>query len=423
MKIVCVGGGPSGLYFSILARLRSGGRDEVTVLERNGFGTAQGFAVTLGEDILDGLFRTDPVGAHAVRAAAHVWGEQVVEVGPSPVHLGGRYGYSIGRARLLEVLTERARQVGVDVRFETELTDDPAVDPLTADADLVVAADGINSPIRNRHTDHFGTDVSHGTNRYVWFGTSKAFTAFTFAFEPTEAGWIWFHAYPAADCVSTCIVECSPRTWTGLGLDTMDPDEAMRMLERRFARALDGHTLIAPPGMGASPWLRFREVRNSTWRRDNVVLMGDAAHTTHFAIGSGTKLALEDAIKLAEVLNRPGLTREAALAEYQAERNLEVLKLQNSARNSTEWFETLDRYLHFEPIQFAYSLLTRSQRVSHENLRLRDRDWLEGVERWFQSKARGREVNEPAPPMFAPFRLREMQLANRVVVSPMAMYS
>ena len=155
----------------------------------------------------------------------------------------------------------------------------------------------------------------------------------------------------------------------------------------------------------------------------NLILLGDAAHTAHFSIGSGTKLALEDAIKLAEVLNRPGLDREAALDEYQAERNLEVLKLQNSARNSTEWFETLDRYLHFEPIQFAYSLLTRSQRVSHENLRLRDKAWLEGVERWFQSQARGRPVNEPAPPMFAPFRLREMALENRVVVSPMAMYS
>ncbi|RZT85409.1 2-polyprenyl-6-methoxyphenol hydroxylase-like FAD-dependent oxidoreductase [Pseudonocardia sediminis] len=365
MKIVCVGGGPSGLYFSILARLRSGGRDEVTVLERNGFGTAQGFAVTLGEDILDGLFRTDPVGAHAVRAAAHVWGEQVVEVGPSPVHLGGRYGYSIGRARLLEVLTERARQVGVDVRFETELTDDPAVDPLTADADLVVAADGINSPIRNRHTDHFGTDVSHGTNRYVWFGTSKAFTAFTFAFEPTEAGWIWFHAYPAADCVSTCIVECSPQTWTGLGLDRMDPDEAMQMLERRFARALDGHTLIAPPGMGASPWLRFREVRNSTWRRDNVVLMGDAAHTTHFAIGSGTVLAVADSIGLADALYGDGADVPAAadlpsaLAAYDARRRAVMRPIQDMARRSMEWFEDIDARLEDDPVRFAWSLLDR----------------------------------------------------------------
>ncbi|MBW0104498.1 FAD-dependent monooxygenase [Pseudonocardia sp. KRD291] len=370
MKIVCVGGGPSGLYLAILARLRSGGRDDVTVVERNGFGATQGFAVTLGEDILDGLFRTDPVGARAVRAAAHVWGEQVIEIGSRdgsgrPVHLGGRYGYSIGRARLLEVLTERARQVGVDVRFDTPVAGDPAQDPLTADADLVVAADGINSPIRARHADHFGTEISHGRNRYVWFGTSRAFAAFTFAFEPTEAGWIWFHAYPAADCVSTCIVECSPETWTGLGLDTMDPDEAMRMLERRFARALDGHSLIAPPGMGSSPWLRFREVRNSTWRRDNVVLMGDAAHTTHFAIGSGTVLAVADSIGLADALYGDGAHVPAAadlsgaLAAYDARRRAVMKPIQDMARRSMEWFENIDERLDQDPVRFAWSLLDR----------------------------------------------------------------
>ena len=205
----------------------------------------------------------------------------------------------------------------------------------------------------------------------------------------------------------------------------MDQPEAIALCERIFAKYLDGHALMSNASHLAGPqaWLNFRRIVCGTWAHDKLILLGDAAHTAHFSIGSGTKLALEDAIKLAEVLNRPGLSRDAALAEYQAERNLEVLKLQNSARNSTEWFETLDRYLHFEPIQFAYSLLTRSQRVSHENLRLRDKDWLEGVERWFQSRARGRAVNEPAPPMFAPFRLRGLELANRVVVSPMAMYS
>jgi anthraniloyl-CoA monooxygenase len=174
---------------------------------------------------------------------------------------------------------------------------------------------------------------------------------------------------------------------------------------------------------GPEAWLRFRRILCERWSYRNLILLGDAAHTAHFSIGSGTKLALEDSIKLAEVLNRPGLTREAALGEYREERQIEVLKLQNSARNSTEWFETVERYLHFEPIQFAYSLLTRSQRVSHENLRLRDKLWLEGVERWFQSKAIGVPVNDPAPPMFAPYRLRGLSLANRVVVSPMAMYS
>jgi anthraniloyl-CoA monooxygenase len=202
-------------------------------------------------------------------------------------------------------------------------------------------------------------------------------------------------------------------------------DDAIALCEHIFARYLDGHKLISNAGHlpGPQAWLNFRRIVCANWAHRNLILLGDAAHTAHFSIGSGTKLALEDAIKLAEVLNRPGLARQQALAEYQAERNLEVLKLQNSARNSTEWFETLDRHLHFEPIQFAYSLLTRSQRVSHENLRLRDKAWLESVERWFLSKALGHAANEPAPPMFAPFRLRGLDLANRIVVSPMAMYS
>ena len=227
------------------------------------------------------------------------------------------------------------------------------------------------------------------------------FEAFTFAFEQTEAGWIWAHAYRFDDDLSTFIVEMDPETWAGLGFDRMDQPEAIALCERIFAKYLDGHALMsnATHLPGPQAWLNFRRIMCDTWAHENLILLGDAAHTAHFSIGSGTKLALEDAIKLAEVLNRPGLTREAALAEYQAERNLEVLKLQNSARNSTEWFETLDRYLHFEPIQFAYSLLTRSQRVSHENLRLRDKDWLEGVERWFQSQARGhaRSTSPPRP--------------------------
>jgi anthraniloyl-CoA monooxygenase len=251
------------------------------------------------------------------------------------------------------------------------------------------------------------------------------FDAFTFAFEQLPEGWVWAHAYRFDDDLSTFIVEMEPNTWAALGFDRMDQPQAIARCEEIFARYLRGHRLmsnakhLSGPGM----WLNFRRIICERWHHENLILLGDAAHTAHFSIGSGTKLALEDAIKLAEVLNRPGLSREAALAEYREERQVEVLKLQNSARNSTEWFETLDRYLHFEPIQFAYSLLTRSQRVSHENLRLRDKSWREGVERWFQSRARGHQVNEAAPPMFAPFRLREMELTNRVVVSPMATYS
>ena len=205
----------------------------------------------------------------------------------------------------------------------------------------------------------------------------------------------------------------------------MSQDESIAACEKLFAKYLDGHALQSNAShlVGSAAWLNFRRIKCERWSSGNVILLGDAAHTAHFSIGSGTKLALEDAIKLAEVLNRPGLSLEAALDEYQAERNLEVLKLQNSARNSTEWFETLERYLHFEPLQFAYSLLTRSQRISHENLRLRDREWLEGVERWFWKRATDGRSNKTAPPMFAPFKLREMELENRITVSPMAMYS
>jgi anthraniloyl-CoA monooxygenase len=262
-------------------------------------------------------------------------------------------------------------------------------------------------------------------NKFVWLGTSKVFDAFTFAFEETEHGWIWAHAYRFAPDCSTFIVECSEETWRSFGFDKMSQEESIATCEKLFAKYLDGHSLQsnATHLVGSAAWLNFRRIKCDNWAVGNTILLGEAAHTAHFSIGSGTKLALEDAIKLAEVLNRHGLSRDAALFEYQAERNLEVLKLQNSARNSTEWFETLHRYLHFEPLQFAYSLLTRSQRISHENLRLRDREWLEGVERWFWKRATDGRSNKTAPPMFAPFKLREMEVENRITVSPMAMYS
>jgi len=309
--------------------------------------------------------------------------------------------------------------------------------------DLIIASDGINSLFRDAQHNAFGVDVDVRANKFVWLGTTKVFDAFTFAFEETEHGWIWAHAYRFAPDCSTFIVECSEETWRGLGFDRMDQPEARAVCEQVFAKYLDGHRLMSNAAHlpGPAVWLNFRRIKCERWSSGNVILLGDAAHTAHFSIGSGTKLALEDAIKLADVLNRlrsspsspregdqpkgggAALSLEAALDEYQAERSLEVLKLQNSARNSTEWFETLERYAHFEPLQFAYSLLTRSQRISHENLRLRDREWLETVERWFWKRATGGRSNKTAPPMFAPFRLREMEVMNRITVSPMAMYS
>jgi anthraniloyl-CoA monooxygenase len=408
MRIACVGGGPAGLYFAISMKLREPAHD-IHVFERNRTGDTFGWGVVFSDQTVENLMANDPVSGAVIGSEFAHWDDIDVHIHGETITSSGHGFIGIGRKRLLNILQDRARGGGGAVALEQDAS----------------AADGANSRLRDRYAEHFGVDVQVRRNKFFWFGTRKVFEAFTFAFEQTEAGWIWAHAYRFSDQLSTFIVEMDPETWAGLGFDAMDQPDAIAHCERIFARYLDGHPLMsnATHLPGPQAWLNFRRIVCSRWDYEKLILLGDAAHTAHFSIGSGTKLALEDAIKLAEVLNRPGLTRETALAEYQAERNLEVLKLQNSARNSTEWFETLDRYLHFEPIQFAYSLLTRSQRVSHENLRLRDKAWLEGVECWFQSAATGRAVNEPAPPMFAPFRLREMALANRVVVSPMAMYS
>ena len=428
MRIACLGGGPAGLYFAISMKLRDA-RHDIHVFERNRADDTFGWGVVFSDQTVENLMANDPVSGAVIRDEFAHWDDIDVHVHGACIRSSGHGFIGIGRKRLLNILQDRARALGVELHFEHEASAD--LDDW-GDYDLVIAADGANSRIRTRYEEHFGVDIQVRRNKFFWFGTDKAFDAFTFAFEKTEAGWVWAHAYRfeggsgAGEAgFSTFIVEMDPDTWAGLGLDEMDQPEAIALCESIFADYLDGHRLqsnaLHLPGPQA--WLNFRRIVCSRWSHRNLILLGDAAHTAHFSIGSGTKLALEDAIKLAEVLNRPGLGREQALEEYQAERNLEVLKLQNSARNSTEWFETLHRYLDFEPIQFAYSLLTRSQRVSHENLRLRDRAWLEGVERWFQSRARGEPVNEAAPPMFAPFALREMNLANRVVVSPMAMYS
>ncbi len=421
MKIACVGGGPAGLYFSLSLKVRDAGHD-IHVFERNRPDDTFGWGVVFSDQTVENLMANDPVSGETIRGEFAHWDDIDVHIHGECIRSSGHGFIGIGRKRLLAILQARARELGVVLHFQHEAGPDLAD---WADYDLVIAADGANSRIRNAHAEHFDVDIQVRRNKFFWFGTGKVFDAFTFAFEETEAGWVWAHAYRFDADLSTFIIEMAPATWHGLGLDAMDQPAAIALCEKIFARHLDGHGLMsnATHLPGPQAWLNFRRIVTGRWSHDKFVLLGDAAHTAHFSIGSGTKLALEDAIKLAEVLNRPGLGRVQALAEYQAERNVEVLKLQNSARNSTEWFETLDRYLPFAPIQFAYSLLTRSQRVSHENLRLRDRNWLEGVESWFQAQSPGGRSAQPVPPMFAPYRLREMPLANRIVVSPMAMYS
>jgi len=419
MSIACIGGGPAGLYFAISMKLRDP-RREIHLYERNPRGVTFGWGVVFSDQTLENLMINDPVSGAAIADGFAHWDDIDVHIEGQCLTSSGHGFIGIGRKRLLDLLSARAEELGIEIHYESECDPDPA---MWAHYDLVIAADGINSRIRDARSQAFGVEVDERANKFIWLGTPKSFDAFTFAFERTEAGWIWAHAYRFAPDCSTFIVECAETTWRGLGFDTMNSAAVVEKCELIFARHLDGRPLLnnAAHLPGAAAWLNFRRIKCERWSDGNVILIGDAAHTAHFSIGSGTKLALEDAIKLAEVLNRPGLPLAEALEEYQAERSLEVLKLQNSARNSTEWFETLDRYLGFEPWQFAYSLLTRSQRISHENLRLRDPQWLDQVERNFWERATGEAKS--APPMFAPFRLRGMTLENRIVVSPMATYS
>jgi anthraniloyl-CoA monooxygenase len=417
VRIKCIGAGPAGLTFAIAMKLRDPAHD-ILVVERNAKGVTFGWGVVFSDQTVENLVRNDPVSGSTIASECAHWDDIDVRIRGRSIVSSGHGFIGIGRKRLLEILLERARGLGVDVVFECE--DDGSAD---GEWDLVIAADGANSRTREARRGAFGVHIDERANRFVWLGTAKLFEAFTFAFEQTEAGWIWAHAYRFADDCSTFIVECAPETWAALGFEAMSQEETIAACERIFAGHLDGHALISNAAhlRGSAAWLRFRRLTCERWSDGNVVLIGDAAHTAHFSIGSGTKLAVEDAIKLADVLNQPGRTLEDALAEYHAERSVEVLKLQNSARNSTEWFEAVERYLDFEPWQFAYSLLTRSQRISHENLRLRDGTWLGQTEASFWEAATGKA--KAAPPMFAPFRLRELPLANRIVVSPMATYS
>ncbi len=419
MKIACIGAGPAGLYFAISMKLRDSQHD-VRVFERNPRGVTFGWGVVFSDQTVDNLQANDPISAASISDRFAHWDDIDVHIG-GECHRSSGHGFiGIGRKQLLDLLSARTEELGITINYEHECDPDPAA---WGDYDLVIAADGINSRVRDFRADAFGVEIDERANKFIWLGTPRRFDAFTFAFEQTEAGWIWAHAYRFADDCSTFIVECSSQTWAGLGFDTMDQAAVIKRCEAIFARHLGSQPLLsnAAHQQGPAAWLNFRRIRCERWSDGKVILIGDAAHTAHFSIGSGTKLALEDAIKLAEVLNRSGLPVGQALEEYQAERSLEVLKLQNSARNSTEWFETLGRYLDFEPWQFTYSLMTRSQRISHENLRVRDREWLGEVESNFWKRATGEA--KVAPPMFAPFVLREMRLENRIVVSPMATYS
>lgn len=418
MRTAILGGGPGGLYFAISLKLRNPAH-EVVVIERNRPDDTFGWGVVLSEDTLGNLDANDPVSAAAIRNSFVYWDDVAVHYRGAVMRSGGHGFSGIGRQRLLNVLQERARSLGVDLRFETEAQDLSAY----KDYDLIVGADGVNSRVRAAHADVFKPDIDVRACKYVWLGTHQKFDkAFTFIFEETEHGWIWAHAYQFDADTATFIVECSEATWRKAGFDRMEGAKTIAACEKIFAAYLNGNALMSnAKHLRGSAWLNFNRVLCERWSTGNVVLLGDAAATAHFSVGSGSKLALESAIALANYLDTEE-TMAGAFVRYEDERRLEVLRLQNAARNSTEWFEDVERYLHLDPVQFNYSLLTRSQRISHENLRARDRDWLAGAEMWFETKATGKVPLAAKPPMFVPLRARGVELKNRVVVSPMAQY-
>jgi len=418
MRVAALGGGPAGLYFAISMKLRDA-RHQVTVIERNKPDDTFGWGVVLSDETLQNLSANDPVSADWIRERFAYWDDVAVwRNGRRTVSTG--HGFcGIGRKQLLVLLQRRARELGVDLRFETEAGEPEAY---METHDLVVAADGVNSKARAAFAEIFKPDIDIRKCKFVWLGTRQKFDeAFTFIFEETEHGWIWAHAYQFDSDTATFIVECSEESWIRFGFDQMTREESIAACERIFAKYLSGHRLISNAAhLRGSAWINFPRVHCERWSYRNLALMGDAAASAHFSIGSGTKLALESAVALADYVHtEPRL--EAAFQKYEETRRFEVLRLQSAARNSLEWFEDVERYLQLDPIQFNYSLLTRSQRISHENLRLRDGAWLASAEAWFQEQAGG-DVNQHRLPMFAPFRLRGLKLANRIVVSPMAQY-
>ena len=417
MRLLIAGGGPTGLYLAI-SMLRRSSSHRITVLERNRPGDTFGWGVVFSDATLDNLTGNDPKTADEIRGRFTHWDDIEVRFRGRKLRSGGHGFCGIGRKRLLRILQRRASGLGAELRFETEA--EPDLD-LYRDYDLVIAADGVNSRFRDAYAPHFDVEIQTRPNYFQWLGTRKHFEAFNFIFRELAEGWIWAHAYRFEDGLSTFLPECSPETWERLGFGEMSQEENCRTLERIFARHLDGHRLMSNAGhVKGHAWLNFRRVHCGKWRYRNLILAGDAAHTAHFSIGSGTKLGLEDAIELADALNGGGATGEA-LQEYEDSRRLEVIKLQSAARNSTEWFENVPRYARFAPQQFNYSLLTRSQRVSHENLRLRDSRWLKRMERWYSRRETGSA--RAVAPMFVPYRIKGLELANRVVVAPMDMYS
>jgi anthraniloyl-CoA monooxygenase len=424
VKIVCIGGGPAGLFFSILVRKARPGWS-VTVVERNRADDTFGFGVVFSDQTLGTLGQADAQTFAAIESAFAHWDDIDIHIKGEVIRSTGHGFCGMSRQKLLGILQRRAAELGAELLFTREVPGAASF----PDADLIVVADGVNSAVRTHHAATFQPDISLRPNRFVWLGTTFPFEAFTFYFEQNDAGLFQVHAYRYAPDSSTFIVECSEETFQRSGLDPADEDATIAYCERLFARQLAGHRLIK----NRSLWRNFPVVRCGRWHDGRMVLVGDAAHTAHFSIGSGTKLAMEDAIALADAVLGKGAASSVdvptALAAYEAERRPVVESFQRAAQVSLEWFESTERYLHLDPLTFAVSCLTRSLRVTHDNLKLRDPELVRRIDTRFAEAAAAQSGvalprgGEPPPPMFTPFRLREMVVPNRVVVSPMCQYS
>lgn len=430
MRIVCIGGGPAGLYFALLMK-RQHPAHHVTVIERNRPFDTFGWGVVFSDATMQSMRRWDPQTAAAIEDALNHWDDIELILKGRKLRTTGHGFVGIGRKKMLNILQQRCIELGVELAFEREVHSDREF----PEADLIIAADGVNSKIRARYAESFRPDLQLRPNRFIWLGTDQAFEAFTFDFRRTQHGWFQAHIYRFDANTSTFIVETTGDAFKAHGLDRADQDKSIAFCEQLFADTLGGHKLMTNARhLRGSAWLNFSRLTCDKWShfngRSHVVLMGDSAHTAHFAIGSGTKLAIDDAIELTRQFDIAGHDAQRipeVLAAYETDRRVGVARIQNAARNAMEWFEVVgERYAdRLEPEQFMYSMLTRSQRISHENLRVRDKAWLEGFERWFAAQS-GVELAADAmvpPPMFTPFRVRGLTLQNRIVVSPMAMYS